>query len=170
MIPASDGTIFNGHDVGSRAAIAAERALTISPDLGYSLHDVIDDSDALTTALSSPIAARLLLQGTIDGVRAALAAAPQQTMREILPTVTPSPAPGGTITDADMRRALVWLTAALSRPREAAGRPAGSLPGLLDYDLVAGDPVHTSAMMIALVGVGADILLATDQAHPGTTP
>jgi hypothetical protein len=94
-IPASDGTIFDGHDVGSRAAIAAERALTISPDLGYSLRDVIDDSDALDAALSSPIAARLLLQGTIDGVGAALAAAPQRTMREILPTVIPSPAPGG---------------------------------------------------------------------------
>jgi hypothetical protein len=63
-----------------------------------------------------------------------------------------------------------WLIAALDRTRQAPGRHAGSIPGLLDYDLVAGDPVHTAAMMIALVSVGADILLATDQAHPGSTP
>ena len=70
MIPASDGAIFNGQDVGSRAAVAAERALTISPEFGYSLHDIVSDSDALDDALASPIAGRLLLQGTIDGVRA----------------------------------------------------------------------------------------------------
>jgi hypothetical protein len=48
-----------------------EQLLTISPDLGYDLHEVFDDSGVLAATLSSPIAVRLLLQGTIDGVRAA---------------------------------------------------------------------------------------------------
>jgi hypothetical protein len=48
-----------------------EQLLTISPDLGYDLHEVFDDSGVLAATLSSPIALRLLLQGAIDGVRAA---------------------------------------------------------------------------------------------------
>ena len=108
----NDRTVFNGHDVGSRAAIAAERSLTISPELGYDLRDVIDDSDVLTATLTSPIAVRLLLQGTLDGVQAALPRAPQRTLHEILPTLAAAPAPEGTV-DADMRRALRWITAAL---------------------------------------------------------
>jgi hypothetical protein len=49
----------------------AEQLLTISPELGYDLHEVFNDSGVLAPTLSSPIAVRLLLQGTIDGVRAA---------------------------------------------------------------------------------------------------
>jgi hypothetical protein len=45
--------------------------LTISPELGFDLHEVFDDSGVLAATLSSPIAVRLLLQGTIDGVRTA---------------------------------------------------------------------------------------------------
>jgi len=49
----------------------AEQLLTISPELGYDLHEVFGDSVVLAATLSSPIDVRLLLQGTIDGVRAA---------------------------------------------------------------------------------------------------
>jgi hypothetical protein len=49
----------------------AEQLLTISPELGYDLHGLFDDSGVLAATLSSPIAVRLLLQGTVGGVRAA---------------------------------------------------------------------------------------------------
>ncbi|MBF4592051.1 hypothetical protein [Curtobacterium sp. VKM Ac-1395] len=168
MIPASDGTIFDGRDVGERAAIAAERALTISPELGYGLHDVIANDDALASALASPIAVRLLLQGTIDGVRSALVGEPRQkAVIEAVATVAVPPAPGGTLTDADMRRAHTWITGAMGRPVAAVGRHVDSTRGLLDYDTVADDPLRASAMMIALVSV-ADAILAA--ARAGGTP
>jgi hypothetical protein len=56
----------------------AEQMLTISPELGYDLHEVFDDSDALAATLSSPIAVRLLLQGIVGGVRAARECKPSE--------------------------------------------------------------------------------------------
>lgn len=161
MIPASDGTIFDGRDVGERAAIAVERALTISPELGYGLHDVINDEHSLASALASPIAVRLLLQGTIDGVRSALVGEPRQkAVTDAVATLAVPPAPGGTLTDADMRRAHTWIAGAMERPMAAVGRHVDSTRGLLDYDTIADDPLRASAMMIALVSVGDAILVA----------
>lgn len=81
-------------------------------------------------------------------------------MTEAVVAVVVPTAPGGTLTDADMRRAHTWITDAMGRPVAAAGRHVDSIRGLLDYDTVADDPRRASAMMIALVMVAEAILAA----------
>jgi hypothetical protein len=56
----------------------AGQRFTISPELGFDLHEVFDDSGVLAATLSSPIADRLLLQGTVGGVRAARECKPSE--------------------------------------------------------------------------------------------
>jgi hypothetical protein len=156
--PAEDGSIFNGHDLYDLATITAERAVILSPEEGYSPHDVIDDQGTLDNALSSPLAVRFLLDGTLHGCVTALDPDRLGLPRNWYYREHPE-TPGGSVTNEDLDTADQWLASAIND--RLIDRLGATEPGPFeyptkhfdrrDYDAIAGDYIRASSIMSALV-------------------
>ncbi len=85
-----------------RAAEVAERVIALDPAMGFALADIIDDERDLVAALENPVAAHMLVTGTLDGAVKALAHTPDalQRIREL----DPMDPPGGDVTRTTWRR------------------------------------------------------------------
>ncbi len=122
--------------------------------MGFALADIIDDERDLVAALENPVAAHMLVTGTLDGAVKALAHTPDalQRIREL----DPMDPPGGDVTPDDMETAYARIETALldrSQPHAtAAGRG-----DTVAFDVFADDPVSAARQIIALIAAANDI-------------
>lgn len=140
-----------------RAAEVVERALVLNPSYGFALADLIDDERDLVASLENPVAAHMLITGTVEGIVRALAHTPDPLT--VIRELDPMDPPGGEVTADDMETAYARIeTALLNQQQQADHRP---LPGdTVSFDPFAEDPVHASSQILALVAAGNDIATA----------
>ena len=143
----------------NRAAEVAERVIVLNPAMGFALADVIDDERDLVAALENPVAAHMLITGTLDGVVRALAHTPD--VLTLIRELDPMDPPGGDVTPDDMETAYARIETALLDRQRNAGRP---LPGdTVAFDVSADDPVAAARQIIALIAAANDIATSRPQ-------
>jgi hypothetical protein len=138
----------------SRAAEVAERVIALNPGMGFALADIIDDERDLVAALENPVAAHMLVTGTLEGVVKALTHTPD--VLTVIRELDPMDPPGGDVTPDDMETAYARIETALLDRRQPHATAAGR-GDTVAFDVSADDPVAAARQIIALIAAGNDI-------------
>lgn len=143
-----------------RAADVAARVIVDDADMGFALTDIIADQRDLIAALENPVAAHMLITGTVDGIVRVLSRTPDPL--SIIRELDPMDPPGGDVTPDDMEMAYARIETALMDHQQPHHTAAGR-GDTVAFDATAEDATRASSQIIALIAAGNDIATARPQ-------
>ena len=132
-----------------KAAEVAERAITVDPDTGYALGDVVPDEDDLATVFHNTITAQIFVEGTLTGCVTAIGQT--RGAASLLAAIDGRPpAPAGVIIEpAQFDTVISWLKVSVAKNLDADQRSKLVVPVVYGDN----DMTRRSAHALALVVV-----------------